>query len=428
MARATRDSKLETRAARAKLTAGQYHWRGISKGLALGYRRGRSGGTWTVRLQVDHNKYVTEALGKADDYRDANGLDVLDYFQAQRKAREFADNQAKQALGEPAAPYRTADAIRDYLDWYAAHRKALGRTRLSCEAHILPMLGERPVADLTAQEIRKWHEGIANAPARLCAKKGEAPKARQTNDRRARRASANRVLTILKAALNHAYHEGRAQSDDAWKRIRPFRGVDTPKVRYLSEAECVRLSNACAPDFRQWVQAALLTGCRYGELTGMRVSDFNPDAGMVLVRDPKNSHPRYVPLTDEGQCFFTRMTAGRRGDERLFLRQDGEPWGQSHQQRPLLKACEIAGVEPIGFHVLRHTYGSMLAMRGAPLQVIAEVLGHADTRMTHRHYVHLLPSYVADTIRAKLPSFGIEPDNVTPMRPQAARIQGSAGR
>ena len=38
--------------------------------------------------------------------------------------------------------------------------------------------------------------------------------------------------------------------------------------------------------------------------------------------------------------------------------------------------------------------------------VIAAQLGHADTRMTERHYAHLAPSYVADTIRAALPSFG----------------------
>jgi integrase len=66
--------------------------------------------------------------------------------------------------------------------------------------------------------------------------------------------------------------------------------------------------------------------------------------------------------------------------------------------------------------VLRHTYGSMLAMRGVPLQVIAEALGHSDTRITHRHYAHLMPSYVADTIRSHLPNFGAEVDNVTALR------------
>ena len=61
--------------------------------------------------------------------------------------------------------------------------------------------------------------------------------------------------------------------------------------------------------------------------------------------------------------------------------------------------------------------GSTLAMRGVPLGVIATQLGHADTRMTEKHYAHLAPSYVADTIRAQFPNLGItDASKVTRMR------------
>ena len=71
----------------------------------------------------------------------------------------------------------------------------------------------------------------------------------------------------------------------------------------------------------------------------------------------------------------------------------------------MLEACERAKIKPaVSFHVLRHTHGSTLAMRGVPMGVIAEQLGHADTRMTEKHYAHLAPSYVADTIRAHFPT------------------------
>jgi hypothetical protein len=63
-------------------------------------------------------------------------------------------------------------------------------------------------------------------------------------------------------------------------------------------------------------------------------------------------------------------------------------------------------------------------MRGVPMGVIAEQLGHADTRMTEKHYAHLAPSYVADTIRAHFPTLGIaEESKVTPLRRKNLRTR-----
>ena len=206
---------------------------------------------------------------------------------------------------------------------------------------------------------------------------------------------------------DYEWHEGRVSSDEAWRRVKPFRDADAAKVRYLSADECTRLANACEPDFRRLVQAALLTGCRYGELTAMQCRDFNPDAGAVSVGNSKSGKPRHVPLNDEGVAFFDRVTAGRAGDETMFLRADGKPWGMSHQRRRLEDAAKAANIVDVSFHILRHSYGSALAMRGVPMGVIAAALGHADTRMTEKHYAALAPSYIADTIRAYLPPLGI---------------------
>jgi integrase len=82
--------------------------------------------------------------------------------------------------------------------------------------------------------------------------------------------------------------------------------------------------------------------------------------------------------------------------------------GKSHQSRPLREACASAHIVPAAsFHVLRHTYASRLAMRGVPMAVIAQQLGHADTRMTERHYAHLAPSYVAEMVRAGFGALGV---------------------
>ena len=108
----------------------------------------------------------------------------------------------------------------------------------------------------------------------------------------------------------------------------------------------------------------------------------------------------------------------RQASDQIFTRADGGLWGKSHQMRPMLEACQRAKIKPaISFHVLRHTHGSVLAMCGVPLGVIAEQLGHADTRMTEKHYAHLAPSYVADTIRAHFPTLGVADEgNIVPAR------------
>lgn len=162
---------------------------------------------------------------------------------------------------------------------------------------------------------------VADPPRRTAAVQ------RETNDdpeeaARRRQSSVNRVLTILKAALNCAYRNGKAASDGAWHRVTPFRGVDAARVRYLSDAEAQRLVNACDAEFRPMVRAALLTGCRYGELSAARVDDFNPDAGTLTIR-PSKSGRRHVVLTDEGWAFFKAAVAGKTGDALLLPRPDG---------------------------------------------------------------------------------------------------------
>jgi integrase len=186
-------------------------------------------------------------------------------------------------------------------------------------------------------------------------------------------------------------------------------------VRYLTIGEAKRLINACDPEFRILVQAALVTGARYGELAALRATDFNQNSGTVHVRTSKSGKGRHVVLADEGASLFNSLSAGRPGGSVLLPKADGSEWLKSHQARPMAEACERAKIDPpISFHVLRHTYASLAIMNGAPLLVVAKNLGHSDTRMVERHYGHLAPSYIADAIRAAAPKFGIAAEsNVT---------------
>jgi integrase len=429
MARTIRNAKIDSRSARLKLPERREpYWTVISAGCAIGYRRGANGGTWIGKVRADDGKRHYAALGAADDARDSDGLTVFSFAQAQEAARTFFVQKGRELAGhsEPQAggPY----TVKRALDAYFAARerrgsKSVRKDSYQAKARIVPKLGAIEAAKLTPKMIRDWHQAMASASRLLRTKKDAKQETRAFDTKapeevRKRRATANRLLTILKAALNHAFQEGRVPVDEPWRRVKPFREVDTPVVHFLKAHECIRLVNACEPAFRDLVRGALVTGCRYGELTRMHAADFNAESGTITVRVSKSSKPRHVVLNGEGQQLFASLTAGRAPQDLVFHRDDSDPWGPSHQQRPLEEASRVAKLDPPAtFHILRHTYASALAMKGAPMGVIAAQLGHGDTRMTEKHYAHLAPSYVADTVRAALPGFGIlEETNVTALR------------
>jgi integrase len=428
MARTLRDAKLDTRSARLKLKVRREpYWRSISEGLAIGYRKGAKGGTWIARHYSAEEGRRYFAIGTADDVADADGAHVLSFAQAQEGARRWFGDLGRCDAGEVASgPYTVSNALDDYLaDYKRRGGKAEARLKWAIEAHVRPDLGDIPVARFTRRRIEAWHAQLSEAPARLRTKRGKRQAHRAidpTEDGvRRRRSTANRLLTILKATLNLALHNRRVVSHEAWTAVKPFREVDAPKVRYLADDEARRLVNASAPVFRTLVVGALLTGARYGELAAMTASDYNSDTGSVFIGRSKGGKARHVHLTSEGQAFFGARAAGRTSGDLLFPRKDGRRWSTAHQFRPIQDACKAAKIKPaIGFHVLRHTYASRLAMRGVPMAVIAAQLGHTDTRMTERHYAHLAPSYVAETVRAAFGSLDIvSASNVVPIAAKA---------
>ena len=418
MARRVKDRALDSREARRKLAHRRKpYFRSIERGLHLGFRKLRSGaGTWVARYYVGSQSYLTERLGTADDLCDADGVAILDFWQAQKIARENMVRRAHRAAGKY-GPLTVRAAIAAYLEVLDGALKSAADTKYKAEAFIYPKLGHILVEKLTTHDLRRWLSEMAKQPARIRTRSGDRQRHRagQMDDEavRRRRSTANRVLAILKAALNHAFWEGQTASDCAWRKLPPFKHVESARIRYLRVPEAQRLINACDDDFRILVQAALQTGARYGELTQVAVGDFNPASGTLQITKSKSGKGRHVVLTDEGTRLFTEWCAGRNSSDLLLRKADGHHWRASHQARPMKQACQRAKIEPpITFHGLRHTWASLAVMAQVPLLVVAKNLGHTDTRMVERHYGHLAPSYVADAIRAGAPRFATQPTNV----------------
>lgn len=417
MAKTVRHTALETRAARQRLAvAAKPYFRAIDEGLHIGYRKGKTAGKWVMRWYAGNGVYHVETLASADDTLDADGSEFLTFNQAQALARTRFVAARRVAAGLPAqgGPYTVVVCVEEYLTWLDQNRKSGKDSRVRAEALIVPQLGQVECAKLTTKQLRDWRDATANAPARLRTKKGAVQQFR-TNEpadpdeaQRRRRATTNRVLTILKAALNHAWRDQKISSDQPWRALSPFAQADAARIRYLAVDEGRRLINAADAGFRPLVHAALLTGCRFGELSAFQVADYHPDSRTLQVRRSKGGKPRHVVLTDEGRAFFAGLAMGRLGSAPLIAKTNGLRWQTSQQSRPMLEACDRAKIDPpISFHGLRHTYASHAVMNGAPLMVVARNLGHADTRMVEKHYGHMSASYVADAIRAAVPNYGM---------------------
>jgi len=217
MARTVRDTNLETRTARLRLVArGKPYWRVLESGLHIGYRRTKTGGgTWVARRFIGERKYAETKVGIADDLQDADGVSVFAFKHAQEAARDWWKQEERRELGiaPDTGPYSVADALRDYFE-AREHRGSKGTQadRHASNARIVPELGKIELAKLTTKRVRDWLTALAGAAKLVRTKKTSAKRATKAIDAsdpeavRARRSTANRVLTILKAAMNHASH------------------------------------------------------------------------------------------------------------------------------------------------------------------------------------------------------------------------------
>jgi hypothetical protein len=154
----------------------------LAVGTSLGYRRNQTDGSWVLRATKPKGGYWTRNIGLADDYREADGVETLTFWQAQGRARELAgaDTEAR----PESAPATVAQA----LDAYQADLKINGgdagnacRVRRHLAARLLAL----PVASLRVGDLRKWRDRLAEGG-------GLEP------------STVNRILTAFKAALNLA--------------------------------------------------------------------------------------------------------------------------------------------------------------------------------------------------------------------------------
>lgn len=213
--------------------------------------------------------------------------------------------------------------------------------------------------------------------------------------------SINRYAAALSAVFSHAIHEAIAPK--GW--TNPCGAIkakreDNARVRFLSDDERGRLLKAAEqsgwPMLKLAIVMAITTGCRRSELAGLKWQDLDLDAGTATLRVTKNKDKRVLILTP--QVVESLRECQGKPTRHVFAskRSPDQPY---QWERVWQAALSAAKIHDFHWHDLRHSCASYLAMNGASLVEIAEVLGHRELSVTKR-YSHLSVTHKAKLINS----------------------------
>jgi integrase len=203
-------------------------------------------------------------------------------------------------------------------------------------------------------------------------------------------------LTVLNRCLATAYEW--LELEGSHPKIK-WPKCTVPEIDYLSPEECELLLCNASGIISEMLLVALRTGMRQGEIRGMQWSSIDWLNRSVTVRhsldnhckrlvSPKSGRIRHIPIdTDVYETLYRR----KEDTGYVFLAHDGRPFSNYRVNYAIRSLCKRAGLRNIGWHTLRHTFASHLAMRGVPLPAIKELMGHSSITTTMR-YAHVAPS------------------------------------
>jgi integrase len=299
------------------------------------------------------------AIGPADDFEDADSTTILDFWQAQEKARSIArENRDGAKSAEPTA-------VGQALDRYEADLKTRGGdlgsvTRV--RAHLTKPLAGKMVPQLTVRDLRSWRDSLVDilAPATV-----------------------NRTCAALKAALNLAADQDeRIVSRRAWE-IGLATIPDAERSRnIILDDKTVRTliaeAHAHSPQFGLLVEVAAITGARVSQLARLEVQDLQcgPAPRLMMPASRKGRRTkvvlrRPVPISPGLGARLKTGADGRGAMEPLLKKASGTTWGKSDHTRLFARAATRAGAVGVTIYALRHSSMVRQLLAGVPIRVVA---------------------------------------------------------
>jgi len=354
----------------------------VAPRIRLGYRRTKSAGTWVLEAADGRGGEWQARVGVADDYENADGEHVLDFWQAADKARAMV----RGASGN--APATWADALDTYeTDLRTRGGDAYNAGRVRC--HLRATLANKPVALLTAAELRRWRDGLL--------------------DRGVTSANLVRMLKGAKASLNLAADLDPRIRDRPWKvGLSRLADTYTPVNKVLPDSDVLRLvaeAYALDPDFGLFVDVLASTGTRTSQACALLVADLQADRTDPRLMMPssrkgkgrKEITRKPVPIPLSLARKLKQAVGNRRGDAPLLTRADGTGWDSNKAELGTLfgEVARRAGIEATAYS-LRHSSIVRALLVGTPTRVVAS-MHDTSTVMLERVYSHFILDH-ADTV------------------------------
>jgi integrase len=321
---------------------------------------GRHGDGWNVKLAEDRAHALLALKAKGVEVRQLRAV----------------------AKGVPSLKRLAVVYMREHG---AAYLKPGSQERLRTSLlHVVKRLGKVRVDRVTRDDVATLHAGMKATPV-----------------------AANRALVALHGLLKFAIRKGY-RVDNPATGVRYYR--ETPRERYLTPDETGRLARVLAeaegresPFVLAAFKLILLTGCRQGEVFGLKWSEVDLERGVLQLEYAKTG-PRVVYLNELAQDVL-RAVPRIEGNAYVV---PGWRKGEHYQgeQKAWERIREAAGMTDLRLHDLRHNYASVLASGGASLQMIGELLGHKRIATTQR-YAHLVGSALQELTEKAAGAFAV---------------------
>lgn len=175
--------------------------------------------------------------------------------------------------------------------------------------------------------------------------------------------------------------------------------ADNKRVRYLSAEELRQLTAALPGWLKPIVTLARHTGLRRSNIVNLTWSQVDFARKVIIIPRTKNGSPIGIPLTQTAiDTLADVQKTNHTASPYVFCDKDGKPPIPINVSKAFERAAKRAKVKDLRFHDLRHDFASSLVQSGVPIQIVKELLGHSDLRMTIR-YSHLAPENLRDAVK-----------------------------